>query len=1089
MEQTVPTSAVPPRLTAQPLIRRERLERPLDLVRERRLGLVIAEAGFGKTTLVAGWARSGQTAWYTLGARDASPDHLAQGVLGALRLLVPDLPEELARALAAPRGPDAQLEEGERAQAFAGLLCEALDQRLDRDLVLVLDDIDEIPAEGGAARLVEGLCLQAGPSLHLLLISRGEPPFPTARLRAQGEVVELAGRDLALAPPEIEELLEAAGQGGAGRAELLHQLTGGWPAATRLALESLRFAADGPQPSALGALNPGGPVFEALAEEAFGREPPAARELIRRGAVLGRVCGELCEEVGIPGAGATLESLLRRGLFFDADPHEPGWCVIVPLAAEFVRARHPLDAAEADQTRRDAAGWLEREGHLDAALRLAADAGEASDVVRLLGEHGEGLVAAGRGGAVIEADGSLPASERTPAVDRVVGRALQIRGDWEAALERLAEAAGDSDELEPGLAWRIGLIHHFRGDLAEADATYRRGRIEGEDRADAAALLAWHAALDWLRARVDDCRGRATAALRVATGAGDHQALACAHTVLAMLAAIEGDRAANDAHYLRALEHAERAGDVLQVIRIRTNRGSASLEEARYREAIKELDVALRLADLSGFAFFRALALSNRGQTLLLLGRLDEAMSDLEQSRRIYFGLGTHDVAYPLATIGDVHRERGSTALARAAYEEAVYHADEAGDIQGLIPALAGLARVLAADEPEEAEDRARQAVERASGMSGAAALLAAASVALSTDPQRCAELARQAGAAARLRRDRAGLAEALELEALGGLGAGAEALLREAIAIWTEIECPLGIARAELRLAGVVSGSEAEELLARATHSLNELGAAAYSREAGELEARLRDRAPPPLRLVTLGRFQLERDGLRVPLAEWRSKKARALLKILVARRGRPVHRERLMELLWPDDEPEKLANRLSVALSTLRGVLDPDRRFDQDELIAAHGEVIAVRHEALEVDVERFLTTAEGVASGPRSAEAMERLRAAEALYAGDFLEEDVYEDWAVPLREEARAAYVRVAKDLAASAREQGDPDLAERYLLRTLEKDPYDEAAHLELVGALAEARRHGAARRAYRVYASRMREIGVDPAPFPRGEGR
>jgi DNA-binding SARP family transcriptional activator len=85
---------------------------------------------------------------------------------------------------------------------------------------------------------------------------------------------------------------------------------------------------------------------------------------------------------------------------------------------------------------------------------------------------------------------------------------------------------------------------------------------------------------------------------------------------------------------------------------------------------------------------------------------------------------------------------------------------------------------------------------------------------------------------------------------------------------------------------------------------------------------------------------------------------------------------------------------------------------------------------------------------------------------------------------LREEARAAYLEIARALADDALAAQDPDPAIRYLLRILEKDPFDEAAHLALVSALAIARRHGEARRAYRAYTARMAEIGVEAAPFP-----
>ena len=113
---------------------------------------------------------------------------------------------------------------------------------------------------------------------------------------------------------------------------------------------------------------------------------------------------------------------------------------------------------------------------------------------------------------------------------------------------------------------------------------------------------------------------------------------------------------------------------------------------------------------------------------------------------------------------------------------------------------------------------------------------------------------------------------------------------------------------------------------------------------------------------------------------------------------------------------------------------------------------------------------------------------LRAAEDLYAGDFLEEDTYEDWAGPLREEARAAYISVARALALASTASGDHDGAVRLFLRILERDPDDEEAHLGLVSTLVAAGRHGEARRRYRTYTSRMDEIAVEAAPYPRGSG-
>ncbi len=154
----------------------------------------------------------------------------------------------------------------------------------------------------------------------------------------------------------------------------------------------------------------------------------------------------------------------------------------------------------------------------------------------------------------------------------------------------------------------------------------------------------------------------------------------------------------------------------------------------------------------------------------------------------------------------------------------------------------------------------------------------------------------------------------------------------------------------------------------------------------------------------------------------------------------------------------------------------------------VAADKATVRLHTENLAIDVERLLAEAtEGFALRDRGlvAEARQRLAAAEAAYVGDFLEEDAYEDWAATLREEAREVYVRVARTLAAMAVDMGEHDQASRYFLRILERDAYDEQAHLGLIETLEASGRHGEARRRYRAYCARMDEIGVESAAFPQ----
>jgi ATP/maltotriose-dependent transcriptional regulator MalT/DNA-binding SARP family transcriptional activator len=1091
-----PTAKVLPPTMPPPIVARTALEALLDETRARRLAVVVAGAGFGKSTLLSAWAARSHVAWYTLSAEDSELASLARGVIGALRLRVPDLPPELSAAMEGARGPDADRDDVGRAQACAGLLCDALQQRLTRDLVLVFDDVHEIGAEGASPRLIEGLCRQAPPRLRLVLASRTEPPFPIDRLRGQGQVVEITGNELAFSVEEVESLFASTlGEDARPLAASLHDATGGWPVAVRLALEALRGVSPRERRRTLEALRrPGGPLFAYLAGEVFEREAPEIRELIRTVAPLERFTAELCADLGLDNAAQTLASLLKRGLFVEPDRTEVGWFSLSELVRDFALEEFPLEPGELSKLHRRVARWCKSHGHVEEALRSFAAVKDHPQLARLLVERGEAMLSAGRVETIIHATELVPPALRDSAVEKLAGQARQIHGDWEGALACFERASAGLDDLEPGIAWRMGLIHHLRGELDEALAVYERGRIDGTSPRDDALLLAWHASVAWLRSDVAGCREKVTQAFEIATRASDSQALAAAHTVLAMLAAIEGDRAANDAHYLRALEHAERAGDVLQIIRVRTNRGSRHMEEGAYEEALAELNLALRLADLAGFAFFRALALSNRGLVRFHLGRFEEAIADLESAKAIYQRMGSRDVSYPLGHLGEVYRERGDYAQARAAYEEAAALAAEAEDVQGLVPALAGLARVLAIEEPEEAERLASRAVDYGPGMAFVQALLAVGHVAFHRgDRDRAVDFAEQAGAAARARRDRAGLAESLELHALGSSDGTAEIpQVQEAVAIWRDIRNPVGEARAQLLLARLLGAREGRPLAERAERQLRALGARGYAASAAALLASFNQESQAPIVIQSLGQFRVLRDGEPIQLAEWQSKKARDALKILVARQGKPVPREAMMEALWPEGDPAKVANRLSVALSTLRSVLDRDKRFGADHFVRADKSAVSLELENVELDVARFLEIAvrglELLREG-RGEEATEYLGAAEAAYQGDFLEEDAYEDWATPLREQARDAYMRIARALAAAAVDSGDGDAATRYLLRVVEKDPHDEDAHLALVSTLAAGGHHGEARRSYRVYTARMQEIGVEAAPFPGPESR
>jgi DNA-binding SARP family transcriptional activator len=327
-------------------------------------------------------------------------------------------------------------------------------------------------------------------------------------------------------------------------------------------------------------------------------------------------------------------------------------------------------------------------------------------------------------------------------------------------------------------------------------------------------------------------------------------------------------------------------------------------------------------------------------------------------------------------------------------------------------------------------------------------------------------------------RRDAAGLAEGLELAALSATDpAAASGPLTEAGALWAELGDPVGRARVALVTARL-AGPAGRRAAGAAAAALAGYGLRVDSGVAGALAVPV---PAAPLAVRVLGEFQVLRAGVPVAPGEWRSKKARDLFKILVLQRGRPVSRERLIDLLWPEEAPGRTANRLSVLLSTLRTVLDPERAVPEPGPVRADRDAVALDLTRVAVDVEAFLALAAGAHDADRRADpaAAELLAAADAAYGGELLPEDPYDEWSRPLRDATRAAHVAVLRAL---LRRTTDPDERARHLLRLLDHDPYDEPAHQQLIGALRTAGRHGEAQRRYEVYAQRMAEIGIAPVP-------
>ncbi|HEV2108886.1 MAG TPA: tetratricopeptide repeat protein [Thermomicrobiales bacterium] len=239
---------------------------------------------------------------------------------------------------------------------------------------------------------------------------------------------------------------------------------------------------------------------------------------------------------------------------------------------------------------------------------------------------------------------------------------------------------------------------------------------------------------------------------------------------------------------------------------------------------------------------------------------------------------------------------------------------------------------------------------------------------------------------------------------------------------------------------------------------------------------------ALPPIHANLLGEARI-RVGMRtIPEDAWPRRNARSLLLLLLMTPGHRLPRDRVIDLLWPEVAPERAINALYVALHGLRRVLEPDLGAGRTSAyIESSAESIGFRAGAMVlVDVEAFDAGLALAESAPRDQRRM-RLRQALALYGGELLPTDPYEDWPVARREALHRAWEGAVLDLAALDLAAGESQAAVAPLEKLIATDSTHEEAHRALMRAYAAAGQRDRALRQYaRCQSALEEELGTGP---------
>ena len=396
------------------LVSRPRLIERLDQGTERKLTLVSAPPGFGKSTLLSEWvaaapAGEGPVAWVSLDQGDNDPALFWAYFIAALQTVQSGAGDSALSLLHSPQPPSIE--------ALLGTLVNEI-STISRDpsigsghsFVVVLDDyhvIDAQPVHSGITFLLDHL----PPQMHLVIAGRSDPPLPLARLRGRGEMTELRASDLRFTPDEAAAFLnEAMGLDlSAQDVETLETRTEGWIAGLQLAALSMRGRED--VSGFIGAFaGDDRYIVDYLVEEVLQRQSERVRNFLLQTSILERLSGPLCDAVtGHEDGKGVLEALERGNLFVVPLDDNRQWYRYHHLFADVLRA-HSMDEQpdRIPTLHRRAAAWFEESGMAAEAIEQARAAGDHETVARLLVSNFEEFQRAAHYASISSWSASLP---------------------------------------------------------------------------------------------------------------------------------------------------------------------------------------------------------------------------------------------------------------------------------------------------------------------------------------------------------------------------------------------------------------------------------------------------------------------------------------------------------------------------------------------------------------------------------------------------------------------------------------------------------------------------------------------------------
>ena len=438
-------SGTHPPLSEPGLVRRERLVRQLVHSHSRPVALLVAPAGYGKTTLLAEWAAGDDRpfAWVGLSPTQRDPLELVSAIATALDSIEP-IGWEVFEALSSGRHDAPAVALRRLARALA---------RKERAFVLAIDDLHVLPA-GELLPVVQAIWQALPPGAQLVLASRGDAGLPVGRLRAHRSSIELRASDLALTRSEAAALLRMAGLALEPHDVLtLLRRTEGWPAGLYLA--ALSLSDQGREARVAGFTGDDRYVSDYVREELLAGLAPKRLAFLRRTSLLDRLSAPLCDAVlGRSDSARQLEALAHANVPIAVLDRNRTTYRYNPLFADVLRSElRRLEPGRDAWLHRRASSRLNKQGDADGALQHAIDAADLPRAGRLLWACALDRLASGRDDEVAAVLGRFSHEQiaHTPLLALVAASTGLVCGRFDEADGWTAIAAG-GQRAEAGVA-------------------------------------------------------------------------------------------------------------------------------------------------------------------------------------------------------------------------------------------------------------------------------------------------------------------------------------------------------------------------------------------------------------------------------------------------------------------------------------------------------------------------------------------------------------------------------------------------------------------------------------------------------------